>query len=246
MNWANFGAGFLAGLSGKTLLDKLFSLAGRALKGIFKTIIDATKRQFNEDVKSGKFDMRQTIDKDTKTYSRPEELKRWLKGYAKKHAYKGLLIQGHMYYFDYDDPLTKDKLEFYDTSPLILSFGIYYAKTGNIVEYGINLHMLPKNVREAFMIDIFNTYKSLYKSEMYSDKPRSINELDWQSLQKFVDKYGIDFAVRSYIPERRARTIIIDYQDWGKGLCLPSKAFVGITDAQLMKLYKQHLAERKR
>lgn len=244
MNWLDFGAGFSLGLLGKSLLKKLFGSLGSAVKGVYKTMIDATKTTFNRSLAEGKFDMHTVLQADFKKYSNKVTLTTWLRSYVKKHSYRGIMVQGHLYYFVYDDPLTKDKLEFYDTSPVVLSFGLYLANTGNLVEYAVNLHYLPQEVREAFMTDIFNLFKKQYKGEMYTSKPRSINEFTWQQLQTFVDKYGIDFAVRSYIPERRKATMVFDYEDWGKACCIQSKQFIGITDRDLKKLYKQHLYQR--
>lgn len=245
MDFKSFGAGFLAGMFGKKLIGNMLNKLSGAVTGVWKVIVDATRRAFNESIKAGTFDMKQRLNEDAAEYKNPIKLKAWLKSYIANHRYRGILIQGQLYYFTYDDPLTKDRLEFYDTTPLVLSFGTYLAKTGNMVEYGINLHMLPLDIRKAFLVDIFETYKNLYKGEMYSSKPRSINELNWESLQVFVDKYGIDFAVRSYITDRRKLTVIFDYEDWGKAVMLPSSQFVGITDRELMRRYKLYIATKR-
>lgn len=242
----NSGSGIFTSLAGNSLLKQLFSKAGLALKGVYKTIVDATRSAFNREAKRENFSFKQLIEVDARKYSNPITLNTWIKKYAKQHQYYGILLQGQLFYFTYNDPLTKDSLEYYDTTPLVLSFGAYFANTGNIVEYAVNLHYLPKSVREAFLIDVFNMYRNMYKGEMHSSKLRPINAVTWETLKVFVDKYGIDFAVRSYLPERRLHTVSIDYQDWGKAICLPSSKFIGITDEALMQRYKLHLAERKK
>jgi hypothetical protein len=249
MNWLDFGAGFLVGWSGRSLISKLLSLAsvfGRQVKGVYKVILDATKRAFNSDVQRRDFNFKDMIQEDAKKYKNPVTLRTWLKKYMLEQKYRGLLIQGHVFAFAYEDPLTKDKLEYYDTTPLVLSFGIYFANTGNMIEYGINLHYLPRDVRVEFLTDIFNEFKRRYKGQMYSDKPRAINELTWQELKKYITKYGIDFAVRSYIPERRRHTIIVRYEDWGKIINMPSSKFVGTNDRQIERFYKQHLTQLRK
>lgn len=246
MGLIDFGAGFLVGLAGRSLLSKLFKTVGSAVKGIYHVVMDATRRQFNSDVQRSDFNFRNTIEEDSRKYKNAVTLRTWFKKYAKEHRYRGLLIQGHLYCFTYDDPVTKDKLEYYDTTPLVLSFGVYYAETGNIVERGINLHFLPMDVRKALLLDIFNAFKDRYKGKMYSSKPRSINELDWEFLKQYIVKYGIDFAVRSYISDRRRNTIIFGYEDWGKAICIPSSKFVGIDDRALQRRYKAHLVDLKR
>jgi hypothetical protein len=241
MQWKQFGSGFLGGLATKTLLAKLLNRAGDAVRGVYKTIVDATKEAFNAKVKDGSFEMSKQLTDDFKVYGSKYAINKWLKKYAPQHAYKGMLLQGHLYMFDYPDPLTKDKLAFYDLSPCVLSFGMYFAKTGNIVEYAVNLHMLPIKVRQDFMTDIFDLFKAKYKSTMYSNSPRPINQFNWQVLKTFVDKYHIEFAVRSYLPERRKNTIIFDYEDWGKAIMIPSKGYVGTNDKELAAMYKLHI-----
>jgi hypothetical protein len=244
MTLRDLGNGILGAIT-STKIGKKFSELGQQVAGVYKVIVDATRSKFNELLKLGGFDVGKQIDGDAQRYSNPITQRLWINRYAKKHLYHGMLIQGQLYYFTYDDPLTKDKLAFYDTTPLVLSFGLNLAGTGNFVEYGINLHMLPMQVRKAFLIDIFNMFAKQYKDQMYSTEKRSINEFSWETLQSFVNKYSISFAVRSYIPERRKNTVMFDYADWGKAISLPSAKFVGITDAQLMKLYKQHVSDTK-
>lgn len=244
MTLRDLGNGILGAIT-STKIGKTLSELGQQVAGVYKVLIDATRSKFNELLKLGGFDIGKSIDGDAARYSNPITQKLWIRRYMQKHSYHGMLIQGQLYYFTYDDPLTKDRLAFYDTTPLVLSFGLNLAGTGNFVEYAINLHMLPMQIRKALLIDIFNLFSKQYKGQMYSTEKRSINEFSWETLQQFVDKYAISFAVRSYIPERRKQTIMFDYEDWGKAVSLPSARFVGITDEQLMRLYKQHVADTK-
>jgi hypothetical protein len=246
MNLKDFGAGFSFGMLARTMVSKLFKRIAEAANGVFRATVTNLRAQFNESVKTGKFDMKTSIQESKDTYRSGSEIRNWAKAYYNTNKYNGPLLQGHLYVFDYPDPLTKDRLAFYDTSPLALSFGLYHAKTGNLIEYAVNLHLLPSEIREAFITDIFELFKKRFKGEMYSEDPRAINEFNWQILQTFVDKYYIDFAVRSYIPSRRRNTMYIDYPDWPKALLLPSKGFVGVDDRQLIRLYRLHKAKVRR
>lgn len=245
MDWKSLGSGILAGGYGRQLFTDLFKNIGGKLTGLYKTIVDATRKAFNAEVNKTDFDFKQRIISDAREMSNVIKLKKWYSEYAKNHRYQGILIQGWLTYFHYDTPLTGPNLLFWDKRPLVLSFGVYLAQTGNLVEYGINLHYLPRSVREAFLADIFDMFKAKYKGQMFSQEARPINEFDWKFLQTFVQKYGLEFAVHSYIPQLRKQTVVFDYQDWGKALAL-SSAFVGVSDQELMKNYKQHLLNRKR
>lgn len=246
MNWTSFGAGVAVGAFGVGLIKKLFNAITGAFQGFFKFMMSETRQRFNEDVFKGSFSMERQMQDDFKAFSNPNEARRWLLLNLKKMRYNGILLQGRLFLFQYDEPLTKDQLEYYDTEPLVLSFGLYLAKTGNLVEYGINIHYLPIKIRQAFMTDIFELFRKQYKDEMYSDTPRPVNQFNWEVLRTFVDKYGIDFAVRSYIPERRKNAVLFEYADWGKACMIPSKGFIGTDDRAITRQYKQHLRNAKR
>lgn len=245
MKWAKFGAGIVAGIAGVAFIRKLVGGITNAIQGAYRVVLDATRSLFNDDVRSGKFSMPQQIIEDHKTYkNNSRKLQEWFSKYRDTHSYRGILLQGHLFYMQNYDPLLKDKLEFYDTTPLVLSFGVYLAETGNLVQYGINLHMLPREIRERFLVDVFELFKMQYNGEMYTDKPRKINEFSWQTLQVFVDKYQIDFAVRSYIFERMTGVVLFDYQDWGKALALAGN-YIGTNETVLRRMYLQHIRNKR-
>lgn len=243
INWSSFSAGFATGLAGGSLLRKLLQSVTRAIQGFYRAILDDTRKAFNDRVTKGEFSIRRQIESDAKEFKNQRTLKAWFTEYAKKHSYRGLLVQGHLYYIDFYDPLLKDKLEFYDQKPLVLSFGIYLADTGNLVQTGINLHMLPHDIRIAFVSDVFELFRAQFKGVMYSDKPRKLNEFTWETLKRFIDKYHIDFAVRSYIPERMHNVVMIDYQDWGKALAL-SGFYIGTNERELVKRYRDFIRNK--
>lgn len=251
LDWKSAGAGFLLGLVGGTLLGRMLSKLGNKIIGFFKAMVDATRKEFNEQVESGQYDFNDDFDSTYNEHAnQPGKVRTWLKRYINGHRYQGILLQGHLYMFNYLEPKTEEHLEYFDTSPLILSFGTYMANTGNLVEYGVNLHFLPLKVRKAFMSDIFDLFKKRYKGKMYSDKPRQINEFTWEQLKPFVDKYCIDFAVRSYITTLRTSTISFDYKDWAMATLIPSRGFKAGGKAIQNKydekvinvLYAKHLA----
>lgn len=246
MNWTSFGSGFAAGLVGGKLLKTIFNGITNAVQGVYRTIVDATRSLFNDSVRDGTFSMPTKIKEDVDEYKgNSKKLRDWFLKYAKTHRYRGIMIQGHLFYMHNYDPLNKHKLPFYDAKPLVLCFGVYLAGTGNLVQYGINLHMLPQQIRVKFLVDVFELFKQKYKGEMYSNKPRKINEFSWETLQTFVNKYHIDFAVRSYIVERMTDVIVFDYPDWGKAVAL-SGAYIGANERELIRMYKEFIVTKKR
>lgn len=236
--WFDFGAGVLVGALGINIIRNIFSSIGQAIKGLFKTVVTEPRKEFNDAVATGKYDFDFMFEETEREYHNYRTLERWLFAYRKTHQYTGPLLSGHIYAFDYD-PL--DKYQAYDTTPVALSFGTYAASTGNLVEYGVNLHWLPLEVRKAFLHDIFEHIKQTYKGIFYSNTPRPIDTFNYDVLRPYVDKYHIDYAVRSYVQRGRFGTIMIDYQDWPKGCLIESKGFRNFDSTKLRQLYMQHV-----
>jgi hypothetical protein len=239
-----------SGTSLKAMASKLFNTvkgaAVRLMTGLFSSDMTEARVTFNKSVQDGSFDMLESIDNARKEINTGDKLKQWLTGYVKSgHDYRGVLLQGHLYYFAYPEPLTKEELEYYDPYPLTLCFNVAYKMTGNLVEYGLNLHYLPRKVRKLVVNEIFELFKARYRGQMFTSEPRPFNEFAYKDLEKLVEKYQIDFAVRSYIPSLRKATIRFDYQDWPKALLIETKGFKGITEKQLIQLYYKHVQESK-
>jgi hypothetical protein len=238
-----------SGLSLKTMASKLFSSikgsAVRLVNGLFRTQMDETKTDFNKRVKAGSYKLMDEFDKAREEINDGTKLRAWLKDNMKDNEYKGVQLQGHMFYFAYPEPLTKDELEYYDPFPLVICFNVAFKGTGNLVEYGLNLHYLPRKVRRLVVNDIFELFRKKYNGEMFSAEPRAFHEFSYRDLYSLIDKYHIDFAVRSYIPRLRKSTMHFNYQDWPKAILIETQGFKGITEKQLIQLYYKHVTEHK-
>ena len=61
------------------------------------------------------------------------------------------LLPGQFVVFSYNEPKTKEDLEYYDATPATLFFGITRTASGNIREVGFNLHYFPPYARMKIM-----------------------------------------------------------------------------------------------
>lgn len=157
---------------------------------------------------------------------------------------RSLLQQGHLYMFDYKKPKYEDVLEFFDTQPLMLCLGqtnsVEFAKNN----VGINLHLLPPRVRRMVLFEVWKMFSVDLKRNLYSKTQKPV-QIDWRRIKKPLEKYGIDFAIRSYIPPRQNQVIEFNQEDWGKAIWLPSAQYQKITASELERKWREHVKKSK-
>ena len=73
------------------------------------------------------------------------------------------LLPGQVCMFSYNDPKTKDELEYWDKTPLTLFFGAFRTKNGDIREIGLNLHYYPPFTRRKILVKVYETFKSYFQ-----------------------------------------------------------------------------------
>lgn len=159
------------------------------------------------------------------------------------------LIPGKIYTYQYS-PIGGDKLDFYDTRPIIISIRNYKAEsTDNPIEFGINLNFLPPQVKKIILARLYLTYHSLIERNMENlkagnnllQKPLFVGTHDFMKVLYYLwDSVGnthYRFACRNYIFSRMQNIKCVDYEDWGAILFLESKDMVGATIGDIYKRY---------
>jgi hypothetical protein len=120
------------------------------------------------------------------------------------------LLPGQICCFTYNDPKTKDELEYWDKTPLTLFFGVFKTTEGNIREIGLNLHYFPPFTRKKVLDRVYNMFKSYFEKNFNepSDKPNTL--IDYQTLKHVLKRDSkIAFAVKEYVPSLRGLTYVI-------------------------------------
>lgn len=152
---------------------------------------------------------------------------------------RNFLQQGKIYIYRYD-PKTKDTLQFYDRNPMVLSLGQLRNKgEEGILDFGINLHFIPKQLREKLLDIVYKVNKATIekeidtsmRSEAKDQKP--LSQVDYNNFQRFLSGYGFEFAFRSYYKNRRKNVYVIPYEDWHKTLFLDQEDIVGASIQQI-------------
>ena len=146
---------------------------------------------------------------------------------------------GKMFKFNYD-PMTKDRLSYYDKSPMILSFG--KAQNGKY-ELGLNLNYFPKVVRYWMVGEIFKYYEQDIVAAADGKNYRRAYEqlevqMDYELVQKQLGKWGIDFALRQYNIGNTRDLSVVCYEDWVKMVMIDWNDYDPIQESEIHQLYQ--------
>ncbi len=109
-------------------------------------------------------------------------------------------LPGQLIVFNYNTPIWKDELEYYDAQPCTIMFGLVNTERGRRV-LGFNLHYYPPKMRYMIMNGIFNMFKGFFLNN-WETGSKSINkQFDYNSIIKQLKRYKLEFGVRMYDPK---------------------------------------------
>lgn len=164
------------------------------------------------------------------------------------NKWEGYLQPGKIYNFKYDAKL-KDVLTYWDKNPVVLSLGRKQIKEG-FLDIGINLNYLPLEYKTAIINQIIKEPKTEQifnknKSRTSLKKQPELPYLNYLWCVKFLSHVGFQFALRTYILNRRFTTKVFSYQKWDDVLLLDIADMEKMNLSDIRKLYKQFLTNKK-
>lgn len=119
------------------------------------------------------------------------------------------MLPGMFAMFGYKEPKYKEQLQYYDATPAVIFFGITRTKESTIREIGFNLHYFPPFARAKIINIVYEVFKAYYM-KYFNEVPSRVNKfVDYNTLKKLLNKYGIGFGLRMYIPVLRGKTYIL-------------------------------------
>ena len=191
-------------------------------------------------LKTGKFSLKTKIKANPWVKSRPSsKASSWLFSVVfqnpSTYRYTRMLLnQGMLFMFEYKNPKYKGTsvLPWFDKYPLVLSLGPIVTKKG-IRNIGFNLHLLPPKVRIIVLCAVFEIYKRLYRYQIFFKKDNPVN-INYKIIVKILEKYGVKFAVRMYIPSRMRQIVKFPYNEWHKAVFIPSRGYDSIKANKLI------------
>ena len=153
-----------------------------------------------------------------------------------------LMQNGKIHTFNYN-PKHKDKLDYYDKKPVVLSIGTIVNGRSRL-ELGINLNFIPKPWKWQLLDTVQKTYSGFFQRVNSAKVPAFANKqpmirYNYNALRAILNTYNVGFALRTYIPSRKSKLYVINYNSWVNAGLLSIEDFEGITYNQMISQYKR-------
>lgn len=141
---------------------------------------------------------------------------------------------GKVYVFRYDDPKWAD---WWDRNPVVLALDPAGSN-----DCGINLNMLPVAVKEELLDEVYTRYQGFIKGQA-KKQARSQAQLSfgYEGAKNFLKRFGYDFAIRQYIPNRKAQQAVVSYNDWHRIALCDFLELEGKSIGAVRALFRNHL-----
>lgn len=146
------------------------------------------------------------------------------------------VMPGQLVMFNYFEPATAEKLEYYDAMPCTIFFGIVKTKNGPRV-IGFNIHYYPPKIRFQLMNRIYEIFKPIYGKQFNTPLNEEMDYFNYKMLISQLQKAKLDFGIREYIPNLMAKVIPIPVKDWPKAV-LTEGHFRKETREQILNYWK--------
>jgi hypothetical protein len=146
------------------------------------------------------------------------------------------VMPGQLIMFNYFEPATKDKLEYYDAMPCTIFFGIVNTQNGKRV-IGFNIHYYPPRIRFQLMNRIYEIFKPIYSTQFSTPLSEEMSYFNYKMLISQLQKAKLDFGIREYIPNLMAHIVPVPVADWPKAV-LTEGHFRKETREQILNYWK--------
>jgi len=144
-------------------------------------------------------------------------------------------IPGKIYVFRYDNPKTQQYLAWWDRNPIVLALDPVGQN-----DCGINLNLLPVEIKEQMLDDIYTKLAGKIKTETTRAKDNAEAQgrlpMTYEGAKRYLDRYGFGFAVRQYIPTLKRKQAVVSYENWHMiALC----DFIELEGASIASIQRQ-------
>lgn len=131
-------------------------------------------------------------------------------------ACDGALQNGRLYVLDYFDDVYRKKKKLYDTHPIVLGLG--QSTKNHEVSYGINLHVMPPDIRTQFINDVYTTFKKHIEiniREYDADSQHYIPQFTFKNVFDAFEKvYHISKTIISCDITFMESVKVLNFFDW--------------------------------
>lgn len=109
-------------------------------------------------------------------------------------------LPGAFLAFNYFEPKTKEELEYYDAMPCAIFFARFKTQKGEWRVLAWNVHYYPPRIRYQVLTRVYEIYKPFYANNWIDPVTQEISMFNYKLLMAQLDKNGLGFGVREYIP----------------------------------------------
>lgn len=151
---------------------------------------------------------------------------------------------GKIYVFRYEHPKHEKTLPWWDMNPVVFALD---PIDGN--DLGINLNLLPTDIKEDMLDFIYDQLENRIKSETIGNKSNHATQqgsltITYQGAKSFLDQYGLDFAIRQYIPSRKTQQSVVAYEEWPRIALCDFIELNGTTIGMIKSLFRKNLNKK--
>ena len=105
------------------------------------------------------------------------------------------------------------------------------------------------SVKEDLLDLIYERMKGLIKSassgnKMYNAKTQAPIKLDYKGAKRFLDQFGLGFAIRQYIPNLKQKQKVVSYENWAQIALCDFLELEGITINELRRQFSNYLKNK--
>lgn len=147
-------------------------------------------------------------------------------------------MPGKIYVFRYDTPITED-LQWWDRNPIVLALDPY---KGN--EVGINLNLLPVEIKETLLDDIHTKLVGQIKTSETRAPEMALQQkgltFTYKGAKRYLDRFGFGFAVRQYKPNLKRKQAVVSYENWAKIALCDFMEFEGTTVNAVRRMFRKY------
>jgi len=155
---------------------------------------------------------------------------------------------GKIYVFKYENPVTKESLPWWDKAPVVLALD---NPERDHTYYGVNLNLLPARFRQEILDQLYTKLNSKIqvniKGNKASDavKQRPLVDLKYAAVKAYLDRFGLGFAIRRYLPNLKKNQAVVSYESWPKIAICEFAKIHGASIGQIRKEFIQYNVENR-
>jgi hypothetical protein len=150
----------------------------------------------------------------------------------------GRFRTGMIHVFRYDNPKHEATLPWWDRNPVVLALDPVESN-----DFGINLNLLPVAFKEDMLDLIYERMSGQIQSKTGAGMANTQGQLPltYQGAKSFLDRFGLGFAIRQYIPSRKFNQKIVNYENWARIALCDFIELNGATIGQIRYQFRNHL-----